>query len=71
MYGVGDAGRAIVKPREGGVSASLIPGDQDDPGAHFCECYCRDFANSGGATRDDDSLPSHNVSSLLIADFSL
>ena len=35
MYGVADAGCAVAKPREGRLPASLISGDQDDPGTIF------------------------------------
>ncbi len=59
MYGVGDARRAIVKPREGRVPARSVPCDQDDPGAHFCECYRGNLANTGRAPRYDNSLPLH------------
>ena len=61
MYGVADAGRAVAKPREGRLPASLISGDQDDPGTHFCERYRGDFANAGRASCDNNSLPPHDA----------
>src|SRR5664280_1614636 len=72
MYGVGDARCAVVKPREGRVPAGLVPCDQDDPGAHFCECYRGDLANSGRAARDDNpnsgNSPPQRPSTILIGD---
>src|SRR5215813_2684226 len=66
MYGVSDVWAAFTKPCEGGVPAGLVPRDQYDPGAHFCECYCGDFANSGRATGNYNSLPSHKRSRSLL-----
>src|SRR5271165_1586773 len=66
MYGVGDARRTVAKPREGCVPARLVPCDQDDPGAHLCERYSGDLANSGRAACDDNCLPPHNA--LVCAD---
>ena len=56
MYGVSNTRRAVAKPCEGRVPAALVPRDQDDPGAHFCQCYRGDFADSGRAARDDNCL---------------
>ena len=64
MYGVGDARRTVAKPRERRVPAALVPCDQDDPGAHLCECYSSDLANSGRPARDYNSLPPHKRSRL-------
>jgi hypothetical protein len=66
MYGVGDAGRAVAKPRQGHLAAGLISGDQNDPGTHSCERYRRNLANPGRAPCDDNSLsPHHALVSIL------
>ena len=59
MCGVCDTRRVLAKPREGRVRADLVPCDQDDTGAHSCQRYGGDLANSGRTTRDDNGLPSH------------
>ena len=59
MYGVSNAGRALAKPREGRVAADLVSCDQDDPGAHSCQYYRGDLANSGRAASDYNSLATH------------
>ena len=64
MYGVGDARRALAKPRERRVPAGFVPCDQDNPGAHFRQCYRGDLANSGRAARDNNSFPSHDALAL-------
>src|SRR5262245_15588805 len=64
MYGVIDVWGSVAKPRKGSVPAGLVPRDQDDPGAHFCECDRDDLANSGRAARDDNSLSPHKGSCL-------
>ena len=59
MYGVGNARRALAKPREGRVSADLVSCDQDDPGAHSCQYYRGDLADSGRAASDNNSLATY------------
>ena len=49
---------SVASPRD------FVPCDQDDPGAHFCQCYCGDFADAGRAAGDNNSLPPHKRSRL-------
>jgi hypothetical protein len=46
IYGVGDTLAASAEPRQSRIRAPLVPGDQDDTGAHLGECFRSDFANS-------------------------
>ena len=52
---------AYREAARGSRPRGLVPCDQDDPGAHFCKRYCGDLANSGSATRDDNSLSPHSA----------
>jgi hypothetical protein len=67
IYGVGDTGSASTEPRQSRFGARLTPRDQDDTGAHLGECLSSDFANSWGATRDDNGLALHERSRLHYA----
>ena len=59
MPGVLSRSRAsVASPR------TLVPCDQDDPGAHFCQRCRGDFADAGRAAGDNNCLPPHKRSRL-------
>ncbi len=54
--------RPLVKPRQGRLSAQLVPRDQDDPGAHLRKPFRGNLANPRGAAGNDHRLALHRNS---------
>jgi hypothetical protein len=51
-----------VKPRQGRLSARLVPRDQDDPGAHLRKPFRGNLANPRGTAGNDHRLALHQNS---------